>query len=144
MRYTVLSLIFSLFITWATAQNSTKGTFTLTEVKELMAGPKSVIEANLKKKGFTMHSLKGDIYIYERKGTPFDVRFKLTDGLVTLIGWQELKKSIGPIVNEIEAERWEYPINKEGNAFRDPNSGMKFMVFPYEGNPALIKVFVGM
>jgi hypothetical protein len=144
MRYAVLSLIFGLVTTWATAQNPTKGTFTLAEVKELMAGPKSAIETNLKRKGFTMYTLKDDIYIYEKKGTPIDVRFKLTDGIVTLIAWQELKKYIGPIINEIEAEKWEFPINKEGNAFRDPNTGMKFMVFPYEGNPALIKVFVGM
>ena len=89
MRHFLFCLLFFSFLTSVIAQTPTKGVFSLKEVSQLMSGPKSVIEASIKRKGYTIHSVSaGGIYIYEKKGTPFDIRFKLTDGIVTLIAWQ--------------------------------------------------------
>lgn len=142
MKYTVLFL--SLIFMSSTTQTFAQGLFSLNEVSKLMSEPKLDIETFIKKKGYTMLGVSSsEIYTYKKKGTPFGVRFKLADGLVTVIVWEELKKALAPIIVEIEKQGYT-PIDGKDNEFESPTTGMKILIFQDTHNPAIVKIAAGM
>ena len=144
MRYTVLFL--SLIFMSSTTQTFAQGLFSLNEVSKLMSEPKLDIETFIKKRGYTMLGVgvsSAGIYTYEKKGTPFGVRFKLSDGLVRVIVWEELKKALAPIIFELEKQGYR-PIDGKDNELESPTTGMKILIFQDTHNPALVKIAAGM